>query len=78
MYFQEGCKRFTLCVSSEKGGAVRVATSRVNGEAVCEIAVPAGSNLAEITVDTANVTGEQDLYIAFAGDVTANWWQFAK
>ncbi len=75
--FQNGCKRFTLCASSEGGGAVRVATQRVNGEAVCELAVPAGSSMTEITVDTACITGEQELYIAFAGDVTASWWQFS-
>lgn len=75
--FAKGAAKFTICASSEKGGAVKLTTGNLTAEPLCIAAIPAGGEMAEITVDMASVTGEQELYIAFAGDVTAEWWQVA-
>jgi len=40
---------------------------------LCEFTIPAGHE-GQITVDAANVEGVTDLYIIFAGNVTAEWW----
>ncbi|MBE5801672.1 MAG: carbohydrate-binding protein [Clostridiales bacterium] len=72
--FANGSCRFTLRASSVGGGAVRVTTGGLEGEVLCMVTIPAGAEMAEITVDTANVFGVQDVYLTFAGDVTADWW----
>ncbi len=72
--FSQGAKIFTLCAGSETGGAVRVTTGALDGEVLCEFTLPAGHE-GEITVDCASVRGNADLYLLFAGDVTADWWQ---
>ena len=72
--FSQGAKSFTLCASSAEGGAVRVTTGKIDGEVLCEVTLPAGHE-GEITVETANAEGVTDLYILFAGHVTAKWWK---
>jgi len=71
--FANGAKAFTLCASSNEGGAVRVTTGKIDGDVLCEFTLPAGHE-GEITVDCASVAGVTDLYMIFAGDVTADWW----
>lgn len=71
--FSSGAKAFTLCAASETGGAVRV---KAGDMVLCEFTVQ--GDMAEYTVDCANVTGTTDLTILFAGDVTADWWQFEE
>ena len=72
--FASGAAAFTLCAGSQTGGAVRV---MAGDTVVCEIAIPAGTALGEITVPCANVTSYQDITLIFAGDVTSDWWQFS-
>ena len=74
--FARGAKTFTLRASSDNGGAVRVTTGALDGTVLCQFTLPAGHE-GEITVDCAPVSGQTDLYILFAGDVTADWWQIA-
>lgn len=74
--FSDGARAFTMKASSREGGAVRVTTGAVNGAVLCEFTLPAGHE-GEITVDTAKVEGVTDLYIIFAGNVIADWWQVA-
>ena len=71
--FTQGAKAFTLIASSREGGAVRVTTGSLDGPVLCEFTLPAGHK-GEITVETASVEGVTDLYIIFAGNVTADWW----
>jgi len=71
--FSQGAKTFTMSASSAEGGAVRVTTGKIDGTVLCEFTLPAGHE-GEITVDAANVEGVTDLYIIFAGNVTADWW----
>ena len=71
--FAKGAKTFTLSASSREGGAVRVTTGKIDGPVLCEFAIPAGHE-GEITVETAGAEGVTDLYIIFAGNVTADWW----
>ncbi len=72
--FTQGAKTFAFCASSGNGGAVRVTTGAADGPVLCEFVIPAGHG-GEITVDCAFVAGLTDVYILFAGDVTADWWQ---
>ena len=74
--FDSGATSFTLRASSEEGGAVRVTTGQLNGEVLCEFTLPAGHD-GEITVACAPVSGTTDVYLLFAGDVIADWWQVA-
>ena len=76
--FSAGAKAFTLRAASETGGAVRVLTGGLNGAVVCEFTLPAGTAMTEITVPCQSVTALQDVYLLFAGDVTADWWQFTQ
>jgi arabinoxylan arabinofuranohydrolase len=71
--FSQGAKTFTMSASSAEGGAVRVTTGKIDGAVLCEFTIPAGHE-GEITVDTAAAEGVTDLYIIFAGNVTADWW----
>ena len=72
--FGRGCKAFTLCAASQNGGAVRVVAGGFDGQVLCEVQVE-GAEMKEYTVDAASVEGVQDLYLLFAGDVQAKWWE---
>lgn len=72
--FSKGSKAFTLCAASQNGGAVRVVAGGFDGQVLCEVKVE-GSEMKEYTVDAASVEGVQDLYLLFAGDVQAKWWE---
>jgi len=72
--FAQGASQLTLRAASEKGGAVRFATSQKDTDVLCQATIPAG-DMREITVDVAEVTGVKDVYLLFAGDVTMDWWQ---
>ncbi len=74
MDFSRGAKQFVFCGASETGGAVRVTSGAADGPVLCEFTFPAG-HAGEIAADCANLTGLTDVYILFAGDVTADWWQ---
>lgn len=72
--FSKGCKAFTLCAGSRNGGAVRIAAGGFDGQVLCDMKIEAGE-MKEYTMETAAFEGVTDLYILFAGDVEANWWQ---
>ena len=72
--FDKGSKAFTICAGSENGGAVRVVVGGMDGKVLCEVAVVAGE-VQEYTVETADAEGVGDMYLLFAGDVEAKWWQ---
>ncbi len=72
--FSKGAKAFTFRGTSETGGAVRVTAGKADGPVLCEFTLPAG-HAGKITLDCANVTGTTDVYLLFAGDVTAEEWQ---
>ncbi len=72
--FSRGAAAFTLHAGSERGGAVRIAIDSADGPVLCEFAVPAGE-AKEITANCAAADGVHDVYLIFAGDVAANWWQ---
>ncbi len=72
--FATGCKRFTLCAGSAGGGAVRIALGGMDGTVLCEMVIEPGE-MKEYTVECAAEAGVTDLYLLFAGDVEAKWWQ---
>jgi len=73
-----GAARFTLCAASQEGGAVRLMADGLQGDVLCTLQVPAGQELREISVEMEAVSGVHDLYIAFAGQVTAAWWEMER
>jgi len=73
--FSNGPTAFIIYAGSETGGAVRVMAGDV---VVCEVAIPAGTAMAEMTVPCQQVVGYQDVKLVFAGDVTCDWWQFVQ
>ncbi len=75
--FSQGASQFTLRAASQEGCAVRVTVGRITGDVLCYLTIPAGGEMAEITVDTAAVSGQQDMFITFAGNATADWWRVA-
>lgn len=75
VYFSYGAKTFTIFAGSETGGAVRVKAGDV---IVCDVMIPAGTALSEITVDCQSVVAHQDIQLIFAGDVTCDWWMFTR
>ena len=56
-------------------GAVKLTADTLTADPLCIAQIPAGSGMAEITVDAEALEGVHDLYLAFAGEVTAQWWQ---
>ncbi len=74
--FDKGCSTFTMEAGSNGGGAVRVMADGFDGRVLCEFTVEDGERKA-YTVDCENVDGVTDLYLLFAGDVQAKWWQMA-
>ena len=75
---EDGAKTFTMKASSKSGGAVRVALDRTFGDVLCEITIPAGSEGVEFTANCKKVKDVHDLYIIFAGNVEAEWWQIQE
>lgn len=75
VYFAYGAGSFTLYAGSENGGAVRV---MAGDTVVCDLAIPAGTAMTEITVSCRSIVAHQNLTLIFAGDVTSDWWQFTR
>ena len=75
---KEGAARFTIFAGSEKGGAVKLCADTLTGGALCVAQVPAGGSMTEITVEMSAAQGVHDLYMIFAGDVDAAWWQMER
>ncbi len=69
--FSKGAEAFILMAAAENGGAVRVMAGE---QVLCEFTLQ--GEMTEYTVDCASVSGVADVYLLFAGDVMADWWQF--
>ncbi len=73
--FDRGASAFTLRASAPAGGMVRVCLDGTDSP-LCDISLSPAQELAEVTVDVADITGTHDVYLIFLGDVTADWWRF--
>ncbi len=73
--FSNGCKTLTVRASSASGAAIKVCTGSAKGTAIGYVEVPAGG-MTEITVPVESVSGKQDLYFVFSGQLEFDWWSF--
>ncbi|MBQ2265685.1 MAG: endo-1,4-beta-xylanase [Oscillospiraceae bacterium] len=75
--FSSGCDSLTVRASSNAGAAIKVCTGSAKGTAVAYVEVPAGG-MTEITVPViSSLSGSQDLYFVFSGQLEFDWWQFS-
>ncbi len=75
--FSSGCETLTVRVSSVNGAAIKVCTGSPTGTAIGYVEVPAGGSMSEITVSVDSVSGTQDLYFVFSGEMEFDWWSFS-
>ncbi len=71
--FTNGCETMTVRASSNSGAAIKICTGTATGKAIGYVEVPAGG-MTEITVPVESVTGKQDLYFVFSGQLEFDWW----
>jgi len=75
--FSKGCKNLTVRASSTSGAAIKVCTGSASGEAIAYVEVPAGG-MSEISVATlSSLSGSNDLYFVFSGQLEFDWWSFS-
>ncbi len=72
--FAEGCS--TITVKASGSGAIRLTTGRADGEVIGYVPIETAGEMSEITVAVARVTGVNDLYFVFDGDIELDAWQF--
>lgn len=75
--FKNGADSLTVKASSKSGAVIKVCTGSANGTAITYAEIPAGSSMSEITVPVVNsVTGSNDVYFVFSGDLSFDSWSF--
>jgi len=73
--FTNGCKTLTVNASSKNGAAIKICTESPTGKAIGYVEVPAGG-MSEISVPVNSVSGTQDIYFVFSGQLEFDWWSF--
>ncbi len=73
-----GAKSLTVKASSSSGAVIKVCTESQNGNAVSYVEIPAGGSMQEITVPVVGLSGKQDLYFVFSGNVSFDSWVLSK
>ena len=73
-----GAKSITVKASSSSGAVIKVCTESQNGTAVSYVEIPAGGSMQEITVPVVGLSGTQDLYFVFSGNVSFDSWVLSK
>ncbi len=76
--FANGASSLTVRAASANGGAIKICTGSPTGTAIGYVDVLASSGaFTEITVPVDSISGTQDLYFVFCGDLTFDWWSFS-
>ncbi|MGN1403355.1 MAG: endo-1,4-beta-xylanase [Ruminococcus sp.] len=76
--FSRGTATLTVRAAAKTGGAIKICTGSASGTALGYVEVPAsGGAFTEITVPVNSVTGTQDLFFLFSGDVELDYWYFS-
>jgi arabinoxylan arabinofuranohydrolase len=71
----QGTKLVRVKASSKNGAVIRMTTGKVNGDVLAYIEVPAGGSMEEIEAGVSqNLSGVEDVYFSFSGDVTFDSW----
>ena len=77
--FKDGAKSITVRVKSATNNAIKICTGSETGTVVGYVDVPAtGGNFAEITYGISNISGTQDVYFIFSGEMEIDSWSFSS
>ncbi|MCI8776396.1 MAG: family 43 glycosylhydrolase [Oscillospiraceae bacterium] len=76
--FSKGTSSLTIKAASKNGGAVKICTGNASAKASGYVEIPSTSGtFTEITVPVDNISGTQDLYFIFSGNVELDYWYFS-
>lgn len=76
--FSSSASTLAVKASSKNGAVIKVCTGSTDGTAITYAEIPAGGTMSEITVPVVNsVSGSNDVYFVFSGDVSFDWWCFS-
>lgn len=76
--FSKGTATLTVRAASKNGAAIKVCTGSAKGTALGYVEVPASSGtFTEITVPVNSISGKQDLFFVFSGEVELDYWYFS-
>lgn len=76
--FFNGTATLTVRAASKSGAAIKICTGSAKGTALGYVEVPAsGGTFTEITVPVNSISGTQDLFFVFSGEVELDYWYFS-
>ncbi|MBR2283848.1 MAG: endo-1,4-beta-xylanase [Ruminococcus sp.] len=76
--FSSGADTLTVSASSNSGAVIKVCTKSATGTAIAYAEIPAGGTLSSVTVPVvSSVSGTNDLYFVFSGDLSFDSWSFS-
>ncbi|MDE5648903.1 MAG: family 43 glycosylhydrolase, partial [Oscillospiraceae bacterium] len=76
--FFNGTATLTVKAASKSGAAIKICTGSAKGTALGYVEVPAsGGTFTEITVPVNSISGTQDLFFVFSGEVELDYWYFS-
>lgn len=65
----------TVKGASKNGAVIKICTGSADGKAVAYVEFPAGSTNTEITSSVSGLSGTQDLYFVFSGELSVDYWK---
>ena len=74
--FSKGASTITVRVSSVNGAAIKVCTTGTSNKAAGYIEIPKTNGITEITAPVSGITGKQDIYFIFSGQLEFDSWSF--
>lgn len=76
--FKNGAESITVRVSSTSGAAIKICTGSPTGDVVGYVEVPATSgSYTEITAPVNDISGTNNLYFVFSGEMNFDSWSFS-
>lgn len=76
--FSKGADSLTINASSKNGAVIKVCTKSASGTAIAYAEIPSGGTISAVTAPTvSSVSGSQDVYFVFSGDLTFDSWSFS-
>lgn len=76
--FANNTNSLTVKASSKNGAVIKVCQESIKGNAITYVEIPAGGSMSEITVPVVkSISGVNDIYFLFSGDLTFEQWYFS-
>ena len=75
--FSKGTNTLTVKVSSNSGGVIKVCTGSNTGKAIGYVEIPEFTTAKEITVPVNDISGTEDLFFVFSGNLEFDYWYFS-